>query len=631
MSATTQLRRPTSLEPRSSDQIGAAALAGVVSLPIVIATVRALVRGWLAIGDNGNFLIRSRDVLTSHHPLLGTWSSASTSIGRDVNHPGPLLFDLLAVPSKLGGSGGLAVGVMLLHVACVVLIGVFAVRAGGFRLAAASLAAASALSWTMGSELLYDPWNPHVLLLPFLLLLVLVVAMASGDLFALPASVAVASLIVETHLSYTLLAPPLCAWGLAWLVRRRGLRGVARAAVAAAVVGVLCWSQPLADQLHGEGNLGALAGSLRTHQETVGTGLGARLVAEVLVTPPWWGRDSFGSAINVPKGQSPLVDGRPNVGGLPSTVTALIGLIAVAGLLAAAIRVSRRRRDRAATAAVGVAAVALAAAVAVTVRLPVGGVGVPPHQVRYLWPLSVFATTAVVVALAPPRWATRAFAGTAVVLAVLTLPLHAVPAGPQDDSDAIPVVRELVRHLDPLEDEGTVLYDTRGLRFAEPWTSAVMAALQEQHIGFTVDDDVWVRQLGSKRRDHGDANARIFVREGDAARNVPPGARRIAFVDGLDMDEQGELATLERSLVDLPITLNGAGKAAVAAGALPAFEDRTPTAEELLSYGGLASLMRDGLLVVPHDRADELARYADLRYRADRHTVALFLDPSPYG
>ena len=630
MSVATELRRPPSLEPQSSDGRLAAALAAAVCVPIVVATVRALDRGWLAIGDNGNFLIRSRDVLTSHHPLLGTWSSASTSIGHDVNHPGPLLFDLLALPAKIGGSGGLAVGVMLLHVACVALLAVFAVRAGGLRLAAASLAGAAALSWTMGSELLYDPWNPHVLLLPFLLLLVLVVAMALGDLAALPVAIAVGSLIIETHLSYTLLVPPLCAWGLGCLVRHHGVRGVVRPAVVAALVGVLCWAQPIADQVHGTGNLGALVGSLGTRQDTVGVGLGVRLASEVLASPPWWARGSFGSAINVPRGQSPLIGGRPNVDGLPSTLVALGGLAALAVVLTLALQLARRRRDGPATAAVGVAVVGLAIAVAVTVRLPVGGVGVPPHQVRYLWPLAVFTTAVAVLALAPARWATRVLGGIAVVLALLTLPTHAVPAGPQADSDAIPVVRDLARRIDPLEDEGTVLYDTRGLRFAEPWTSAVMAALQEKHIDFTVDDDVWVRQLGTKRRDHGDAEARIFVREGDAARDVPPGARRIAFVDGLDMDEQGELATLERSLVDVPIALNRAGEAAVRSGALPAFDGGAPTAEALLSYGGLASLLRDRLIAVPSNRVRELARYADLRYRADRHTVAVFLDPKPY-
>ena len=628
----TELRRPAPLEPAPRDAAATAALAVVTAIPFVVATVRALRRGWMAVGDNGNFLIRSRDVLTAHHPLLGTWSSASIPIGKNVNHPGPLLFDVLAIPAKVGGAGGLALGVLLLHLACIALIAVFARRAGGIRLAVAALVATAGLAWSMGSELLYDPWNPHVLLFPFLLLLVLVVAMARGDRLALPVAVGVGSLVVETHLSYALLVPPLVLWGLGWLTRRHGVRAVVRPVVAALVVGLLCWAQPLADQVSGEGNLGALAGSLGTKQAVVGRGLGARIAADVLATPPWWGRDGFAHDLRVPAGQSPLLGTRPNIAGLPGTGAAALGLTVVVAVLALALLRARRARDDVAFAAVAAAAFAVVVALVVTVRLPVGGVGVPPHQVRYLWPLSAFATAVAVLALAPRRWGASVLAAALVVLTVLNVPFHAVGAGPQDDADAIPIVRRLCSQLGSLRDDGTLVYDTSGLRFAEPWTSAVMACLQEGHVSFTVDDPVWARQLGSRRADHHEADARIFVREGDAAVAEPTdGVRRVAEVLGLDDDEQRELAALERKLIDVPVELNSAGRAAVAHGSLPSFADgRSPTAEQLLSFGGLAALLHDGLLVVPHDRARDLRRYADLRFRWDRHTVALFLDPKPY-
>lgn len=625
----TSLRRPTALEPRPRGGLAVSALAAVVALPFIVAVVRALADGWRAVGDNGNFLIRSRDVLTSHHPLLGTWSSASLPLGEDVNHPGPLLFDVFALPAKVGGSAGLAVGVVLLHLACVAAIALFAWRAGGLRLAAASLAATAALAWTMGSELLYDPWNPHVLLFPFLLLLVLTVAMATGDTAALPVGVAVASLVVQTHLSYALLAPPLVVWGLGWLVWRHRRR-VVPAVVTAAVVGIACWVQPIADQVTGEGNLGALAGGFGVEQETVGGGLGLRVVAEVVAAPPWWARPSFAESFTVPSGQPPLLGVRPNIGGLPSAGPALGALVGAAAVLVAAWLVARRRRDRTARLALGVAAFGLAVAVVATVRLPVGGVGVPPHQVRYLWPLSVFATAVVIVALVPPRWAVRVPAAVAAVLALLTLPTHAVPAGPQGDADAIPIVRELAVQLDDFDGDEPVLYDTSRLRFAEPWTSAVMALLQERGIDFRVDDAVWARQLGSTRADDGDARERLFVLEGAAARRVPSGSRRVAFVDGLDGDERRELRALERELVDVDVVLNAAGEAALDVGALPSFEAGTPTADQLLQFGELAALLNSDLLAVPADRADDLRRYADLRHRFDRHTVGLFLDSTPY-
>ena len=626
----TDLRRPTSIEPRPRDGWFTVVLAVVVALPFVVATARALSRGWLAIGDNGNFLIRSRDVLTSNHPLLGTWSSASIPIGEDVNHPGPLLFDLFALPAKLGGSAGLAIGVLLLHLSCLGLLAWFAWRVGRFRLAAAALAATAALAWTMGSELLYDPWQPHTLLIPLLTLLVLVVAMTRGDLLALPVAAAMASLIIQTHLSYTLLVPPLCLWGAVSLLRRHGQHGVVRPALAALAVVAVCWAQPVADQLGGDGNLGVLAGSLGTEQETIGPALGIRVAAEVLASPPWWARDGFGDAFAVPPGQNPVIGARPNIGGLPSARIAVVGVGALGVLLAVAWHRARRAREAAARAAIGVAALSVLVALVVTVRLPVGGVGVPPHQVRYLWPIAVFATAALVLALCPGRWTTGMLTGSAVVLAALTLPTYAVPAGPQDDADAIPIVRALGRDLDSLRDEGTLLYDTSALRFAEPWTSALLARFQEERIDFVLDDPVWIRQLGSGRADTGAADARVFVLEGDDAQDVPEGTRRVAFVEGIDIDEQRELAALERSLDDLRVVLNQQGEAARVAGTLRSFDDRTPTAKELLAFGELAALLDEGLLDVPDDRVEELERYAELRYRWDRHTVALILDPTPY-
>ena len=99
-------------------RIGTIATA-VAILPILIATIGAVTRGWVALGDNGLLLVRTEDVLTSHHPLLGTWTSASMAAGRAINNPGPLWFDLLAPFVRLGGpSAGLAAGVAIANAAC---------------------------------------------------------------------------------------------------------------------------------------------------------------------------------------------------------------------------------------------------------------------------------------------------------------------------------------------------------------------------------------------------------------------------------------------------------------------------------------------------------------------------------
>ncbi len=83
----------------------------LAALPIVVAVVRTLSGGWMAIGDNGLILLRAEDVATAHHPLLGTWTSASQAAGRTISNPGPLWFDVLAPFVKVAGpSVGLAVG-----------------------------------------------------------------------------------------------------------------------------------------------------------------------------------------------------------------------------------------------------------------------------------------------------------------------------------------------------------------------------------------------------------------------------------------------------------------------------------------------------------------------------------------
>ena len=54
-------------------------------VPLVAALVHAF-GTWTAVGDNALITLRSLDVLTRDHPLLGTWTSASRTVGFDVNN-----------------------------------------------------------------------------------------------------------------------------------------------------------------------------------------------------------------------------------------------------------------------------------------------------------------------------------------------------------------------------------------------------------------------------------------------------------------------------------------------------------------------------------------------------------------
>src|SRR4051812_47213783 len=69
---------------------------GVMLLPIVFAVVRAIAHHWFPVGDSALLAVRADDVGTTHHPLLGSWTSASYAFGIDLNNPGPLYHDLAA-------------------------------------------------------------------------------------------------------------------------------------------------------------------------------------------------------------------------------------------------------------------------------------------------------------------------------------------------------------------------------------------------------------------------------------------------------------------------------------------------------------------------------------------------------
>ena len=66
--------------------------------------IRAYRRGWMPYGDDAYFSVRAWDVFSRDIPLLGTSSSGTGRVTRQaINHPGPLQFDLLAVPARLLG------------------------------------------------------------------------------------------------------------------------------------------------------------------------------------------------------------------------------------------------------------------------------------------------------------------------------------------------------------------------------------------------------------------------------------------------------------------------------------------------------------------------------------------------
>ena len=188
-----------------------------------------------------------------------------------------MLFDLLALPVRLfGGPAGVAIGIGLINTAAIVGCAIVGYRLLGRTGSLAATATAGVLAWTLGSVLLTDPWNPHVLVLPCLVMLLLAAGVAAGRLGMLPWLVAVASLCLQVHLGYAYLVPALslsALAGAAIVYRRRwrldracrpgDVRLIGRCAAGSVVVFVVLWAQPLIEQLFGtgEGNLSRILSS----------------------------------------------------------------------------------------------------------------------------------------------------------------------------------------------------------------------------------------------------------------------------------------------------------------------------------------------------------------------------------
>jgi hypothetical protein len=620
----------------------------VAILPIAVAAVRAIARGWIPTEDNAFFPIRARDVFTHDHlPLLGVWSSASQTSGFDFNHPGPLLFDLGALPVRLfGGSVGTVVAIALIYGLSVVGIAIFAYRRGGPLLGTLAAAATATLCWTMGSEVLYEPWNPHSVLLPFLFFLVLVWSVTCGDLLALPFAAGVGSLVAQSHLSYLLLVPLLGLVGVFGLVvhlrvaRRRDAKD-SRAprnglwyGVIAGVVLVVCWIQPLIEQFtsDGDGNLTLLVRSAReSRAPTGGYGFGVEAVASVVTLPPWWFRPSFSDTF------------RPGWDA-PSLTTAIAALVALAVVLGACSVVAIRRRDTVSLSALAVTGVALLLGVVTASTLPETVFGrFQSHTLRWAWPLAafVFLTIGVVIVrrlagVVTPIVLAGAFFAVTVAFAVLTIPTANIGRGPTTFSYALPATRQLDKQMGRLEDQGPFLIDDlfHGA-FADPYGAAVLAELQRRGTEFVARDTELVRLFGPARRFTGrNAKSVLLLRISDATRTPPPGTRRVVLAEGLGGADRRELNRLEADIGEYiaqgRLRLNSRGRAALDAGKLPNLARSRAEGVDVpaLFASREVDLMADEhYLALDAAWAKRFERYATLHHEWDRRTVALFVGP----
>jgi hypothetical protein len=548
-----------------------AAMLAAAIVPIVVAIARAIVHHWFPIGDNALLYIRVVDVGTAHHPWLGSWTSASLSVGENMNNPGPLYQDLAAPFAKVFGPGpGAALGVGTLNILAVVGISVSARRIGGWLVEQWALLAAVALAWTMGSELLIDIWQAHALLLPFLLLLVLMVGLADGQTWCVGWSLAVASLLVQTHISYAYILAIL--WPTAFvsylLVRRSRPHLPWQQAVRSRrmlyIIGglLVLWSQTLIEEFFGpgKGNLSRLAGNAGGGDLQVGLRQAIGMGARVYTLPPWWLRNGFSSSV-----PSTPLSGTPDhprieIANLPNTVIAVLSLLALLGLLTFGVWRNRSSEQHVLGNASLMALVGVVGSILAVSKLTVGPVGLAAHHVRLLWPLAVFVHTvalAVVVtevrARLPerlPRAVHFTLPAIAVVIGVLAVPFLAQPQGPVAEYATMPTMRRIMPHIAQLKSVEPVLFDISNLRPFEPYSSTMMMTMQDMGIEFRVDDEGMVRQLGESRRANGTEPARVFQLQGPQAVLYDGDACLVALASQLSPSDEKTALEYGDQLID---------------------------------------------------------------------------------
>jgi hypothetical protein len=368
---------------------GAIALA---VLPFVVSAVAFAVRvgdSYRPSADQAWIELQIRDI--GHRPvLLGPYSRFGWF------HPGPLLYYLLWLPYRVTGStsASLVFAALVLNALTIVAVALVARRRGGLPLVVVTLVLTGLLIAAEGAQFQRNVWNPNVTVLPFVLLVLLAWSASCDEPWALPAAVAVASFLVQTHVGYGLVATTVVAGGTVgaaitiWRRRRDDRQPERRRAwtVAIAVtagVAVLLWLPVLVQQVRDEpGNLSTLYHFFRDHGQEHSFGDAFHVVASQLSVWPGWLHGSV--ALNIYSGALDLSGRTP----VPFALVVLIG----AGALT-------WRRGKDAFRLDVVVALAIAAAL-VSVSRIVGDIF--PYLVTWTWAVGMLTWLAI--AWSVVRW-----------------------------------------------------------------------------------------------------------------------------------------------------------------------------------------------------------------------------------
>jgi len=546
-------------------------VAALVAIPVVAAGIVGWRRPDVLASDLALINLRIGDVFGPDVPLLGPFSR------YDWNHPGPLMFWVLApVWRVLGSDAGAmwAAGAVTNLVAAVGLV-VVARRFGGRRLLVVVGAATLALLVGTG-PLVADPWNPYLAVLPFAVFLLAAAAVATGDLLMVPVAVGVGSLLVQTHVGYGLLVGVVGVWAATWLgvgywrsrprqhtedgshprtADRRRLVTIGAVTVAVALA---AWSGPLIEQVSEDpGNLSRVVEYFTTSDDpTVGMGEALTVLGRQL-SPigPWLGGTEEAAT------QTAILEPAPWWWALPAL-----------GLLGLSIAVAWRRRWTSAALLGGTVLVGIVTAVVATSRIT----GFPfVYLLRFWWPLAMLSWVSIgwvalrLVPVDPLRRHSGALTAAAVLAAVgLTVGATFSAASeppPLPGSEAVAAVADDVTA--GLTPGGTYLVEPVGWSlFGELF--GVVDVLESR--GFTpVADGRFTIHFAPSRTEGGDGAPTTF--DGTVVVATSRAATDLAETPGLvalgrwDPLTPAERAEIERLWEEVRISLRSVGRADLAA------------------------------------------------------------------
>ncbi len=279
--------------------IVAAILTAIVIWPLFDAGRAALELVWRPSGDWAVLTLRVEDV-GRHTPLVGPYSRFGW------NHPGPLMYWLLAFPYHLFGDKpeALLAAAATLNALTVAALSTVAWRRGRLPLVALTMTATAILIHAMGPAMIRDPWNPFITLLPLALTVYLVWSVIEGDFWMWPPLAFLVSFELQSHIGYLPMLAMLgvSVFAIAW--RRKSFNTLLPTSAkqrwwvlglsSAVVIG--CWLPVLLDQVAGTGNLGAIAHYFLTNGDSpAGFGTAFHVAADQLRFPsaPWLGRSEL--------------------------------------------------------------------------------------------------------------------------------------------------------------------------------------------------------------------------------------------------------------------------------------------------------------------------------------------------